>query len=154
MSFVEDKQVVEALCSHRLHPSLRNRVRPWCSERRSHLPNAETPQASIEGRPIASVPIVNQKLSWQSIPSAALHYLLGYPLCRRKWPLPRRAGFPGSRAGLQKRHRASETRLFGRRRNRTPICSIHGASKIFANPRTALDRVANSYILRQSSQKP
>ena len=84
MSLVEDKQVVEALSSHRLHPPLRNRVRPGRPERRSHLLNAETPQAAIESRAIATVTIVNQELWWQSIPSAALHYLLGYPLCCRK----------------------------------------------------------------------
>ena len=85
MSFVEDKQVVEALSSRLLHPPLRNRVRPGRPERRSHLLNAETPQAAIESRAKATVAIVNQKPRWQSIPSAALHYLLGYPLCRRKW---------------------------------------------------------------------
>src|ERR1700757_1528183 len=84
MSFVEDKQVIEAVSSHRLHPPLRNRVRPGRSERRSHLLSTETPQAAIESRDIATVTIVNQKPRWQSIPSAALHYLLGYPLCRRK----------------------------------------------------------------------
>jgi hypothetical protein len=84
MSFVEDKQVIEALSSHRLHPPLRNRVRPGRSERRSHLLSTETPQAAIESRDIATVTIVNQKPRWQSIPSAALRYLLGYPLCRRK----------------------------------------------------------------------
>jgi len=84
MSLVEDKQVVEALSSHRLHPPLRNRVRPGRPERRSHLLNAETLQAAIESRAIATVTIVNQELRWQSIPSAALHYLLGYPLCCRK----------------------------------------------------------------------
>ena len=84
MSFVGDKQVVEALSSHRLHPLLRNRVRPGRPERRSHLLDAEPPQAAIESRAIATVTIVDQKPQWQSIPSAALHYLLGYPLCRRK----------------------------------------------------------------------
>jgi hypothetical protein len=68
--------------------------------------------------------------------------------------LPQRAGFPGSRAGLQKRRRVSGTKFFGRRRNRTPMGSIHGAQRISANPRMALDCVANSYTLRQSSQKP
>jgi hypothetical protein len=85
MSFVKHKQAIEALGSHRLHPPLRNRVRPGRPERRSHLLNAETPQAAIESRAISTVTVVNQKPRWQSIPSAALHYLLGYPLCSRKW---------------------------------------------------------------------
>jgi len=38
--------------------------------------------------------IVNQKLRWQSIASAALHYLLGYPLCRRKWRYRNVQDFP------------------------------------------------------------
>jgi hypothetical protein len=84
MSLVEDKQVVEALSSHRLHPPLRNRVRPGRPERRSHLLYAETLQAAIESRGIATVTIVNRESRWQSIPSAALHYLLGRPLCCRK----------------------------------------------------------------------
>src|SRR5262252_608728 len=70
--------------SSQLHPLLRNRVRSGRPERRSHLLSAETPQAAIESRAIATVTIVNQELRWQSIPSAALHYLLGYPLCCRK----------------------------------------------------------------------
>src|SRR6516162_5245576 len=84
MSLVEDKQVVEALSSHRLHPPLRNRVRLGRPEWRSHLFNAQTPQSAIESRTVATVTIVNQEPRWQSIPSAALHYLLGYPLCCRK----------------------------------------------------------------------
>src|SRR5215470_1071632 len=94
MSFVEDKQVVEAFSSHRLYPSLRNRVRPGRPERRSHLLNAEPSQAAIESRAIATVTIVDQQPRWQSIPSAALHYLLGYPLCRRKWRYRNVQDFP------------------------------------------------------------
>ena len=94
MSFVEDKQVVEALSSRLLHPPLRNRVRPGRPERRSHLLNAETPQAAVESRAVATVTIVNQKLRWQSIPSAAFHYLLDYPLCRRKWRYRNVQDFP------------------------------------------------------------
>ena len=94
MSFVGDKQVVEALSSRRLHPSLRNRVCPGRPERRSHLLDAEPPQAAIESRAIATVTIVDQKPQWQSIPSAALHYLLGYPLCRRKWGYRNVQDFP------------------------------------------------------------
>ena len=94
MSLVEDKHVVEALSSHRLHLPLRNRVRPGRPERRSHLLNAETPQAAIESRAVATVTIVNQKLRWQSIPSAAFHYLLGYPLCCRKWRYRNVQDFP------------------------------------------------------------
>ena len=94
MSFVEDKQVVEALSSHRLHPPLRNRVRLGRPERRSHLFNAQTPQSAIESRTVATVTIVNQKLRWQSIPSAAFHYLLGDPLCRRKWRYRNVQDFP------------------------------------------------------------
>jgi hypothetical protein len=84
MSFVEDKQVVEALSSRLLHPPLRNRVRPGRPERRSHLLNAEALQTAIDSRGIATVTIVNQESRWQSIPSAALHYLLVHPLCCRK----------------------------------------------------------------------
>jgi hypothetical protein len=84
MSLVEDKQVVEAVSSRRLHPPLRNCVRPGRSERRSHLLDAETLQAAIESRAIATVTIANQEPRWQSTPSAALHQLLGYSLCRRK----------------------------------------------------------------------
>ena len=94
MSFVEDKQAVEALSSRQLHPSLRNRVCPGRPERRSHLLNAEPPQAAIESRAIATVTIVDQKPQWQSIPSAALHYLLGYPLCCRKWRYGNVQDFP------------------------------------------------------------
>src|SRR5262245_55537118 len=88
------------------NPLLRNRVRPGRPERRSHLLNAETLQAAIESRVIATVTIVNQELRWQSIPSAALHYLLGYPLCCRKRRYRNVQNFPGSSAGLQKRHGA------------------------------------------------
>jgi len=84
MSLVEDKQVVDALSSHRLHPPLRNCVRLGRPEGRSRLLNVETPQAAIESRAIATITIVNQEPWWQSIPSAALYYLLRYPLCCRK----------------------------------------------------------------------
>jgi len=94
MSFVGDKQVVEALSSRRLHPSLRNRVCPGRPERRSHLLDAEPPQAAIESRAIATVTIVDQKPRWLSIPSAALYYLLGYPFCRRKWRYRNVQDFP------------------------------------------------------------
>ena len=80
--------------SSQLHPLLRNRVRSGRPERRSHLLNAEAPQAAIEGRAKATVAIVNQKPRWQSIPRAALHYLLGYPLCRRKWGYRNVQDFP------------------------------------------------------------
>ena len=153
MSFVEDKQVVEGLSSRRLHPSLRNRVRPERPERRSHLLNAEPPQATIESRAVATVTIVDQKPRWKSIPSAALHYLLGNPFCRRKWRYRNVLDFL-VRVPDYKKDMESLKQKFGRRRNRTPICSIHGASRISANPRMALDCVANSYTLRQSSQKP
>jgi hypothetical protein len=83
MSLVEDEYMVETLSSHRLHPSLRNRVGPGRSERRSHLLNAQMPQAAVECGAIATVTIVNQEPWWESIPSAALHYLLGHPL--RRW---------------------------------------------------------------------
>ena len=43
---------------------------------------------------IATVTIVNQKLRWQSIASAALHYFLGYPLCCRKWRYRNVQDFP------------------------------------------------------------
>ena len=43
------------ISSHRLHPPLRNRVRPGRPERRSHLLNAEALQAAIESRGIATV---------------------------------------------------------------------------------------------------
>jgi hypothetical protein len=43
---------------------------------------------------VATVTIVNQKLRWQSIPSAAFHYLLDYPLCRRKWRYRNVQDFP------------------------------------------------------------
>jgi hypothetical protein len=75
--------MVETLSSHRLHPSLRDRVRPGCPEWRSHLLNAEMPQAAVECGAITIVTVVNQKPWWQSIPRAALHYLLGRP--RRCW---------------------------------------------------------------------
>ena len=54
MSLVEDKQVVEALSSHRLHPPLQNRVRPGALNR-SHLLNAETWQTAIESRVVATI---------------------------------------------------------------------------------------------------
>jgi len=54
MSLVEDKQVVEALSSHRLHPPLQNRVRPGALNR-SHLLNAETSQTAIESRVVATI---------------------------------------------------------------------------------------------------
>jgi hypothetical protein len=38
------------------------------------------PQAAVECGAIATVTVVNQKPWWQSIPRAALHYLLGHPL--------------------------------------------------------------------------
>ena len=85
MSLVEDQYMVETLGSHRLDPSLRDRVRPGRLEWRSHLLNAEMPQAALECGAIATATVVNQKPWWQSIPRAALHYLLGHPLRRWKW---------------------------------------------------------------------
>jgi len=149
MSLVEDKQVVEALSSHRLHPPLRNRVRLGRPERRSHLFNAQTPQSAIESRTVATVTI-ESGTAVAIDPKRSTPLFAGLPTLLSETALSQRAGFPGSRAGLQKRHGAFEIRLFGRRRNRTPICSIHGVSRIFANPRMTLDRVANSYILRPS----
>jgi hypothetical protein len=142
MSFVEEKQVVEALSVHRLHPSPRNRVRPGCPEWRSHLPNAETPQASIESRAIEIAVAIDPK---RSTPLFA-----GYPLCRRKWRNSNVQNFPLHLPDY-KRHRASETGLFGRRINRTPICSIHGASRIFANPWPST--VSRIHILRDSRRR-
>ena len=86
MSLIEDKQVVDALSSHRLlHPPLRNRVRSGRPERRSHLLNAETPQPAVESRAIATVTIVNQESRRPPIPGAAFHYLLGRPVrCRMR----------------------------------------------------------------------
>jgi hypothetical protein len=153
MSFVEDKQVIEALSSHRLHPPLRNRVRPGRSERRSHLLSTETPQAAIESRD-SDCHDRESETAVAIDPKRSTPLFAGLPTLPSERALSQRAGFPGSRAGLQKRHRASETGLFGRRRNRIPICLIHGVSRIFANARMALDCVANSYTLRQSSQNP
>jgi hypothetical protein len=85
MSLVEDQHMVETLGSHRLDPSFRDRVRSGRLEWRSHLLNAEMPQAAVECGAIATVTVVNQKPWWQSIPRAALHYLLGHPLHRWKW---------------------------------------------------------------------
>jgi hypothetical protein len=77
MNLVEDEQVVETPSSRRLYPPLRNRVRSGRSERRSDLLDAEMPQAAIECHAIPAITVVNQKPRWPSIPSAALHYLLG-----------------------------------------------------------------------------
>ena len=139
--------------ARRFHPSLHDRVRSGRPEWCSYLLDAEVPQSAIEHRTIARVAVVNQKSRRPPIPSAAFHYLLGRPLRRRMGGYRDVQDFPVHVADY-KRHRASETGLFGRRRNRTPICSIHGASRIFANPRMGLECVANSYTLRQSSQKP
>ena len=135
-------------------PTSPNRVPPGRPEWRSRLLNAETPQAAIESRAIATVTIVNQVTAVAIDPKRSTPLFAGLPTLLSKTALSQRARFSGSSAGLQRRHRASDTGLFGSRRNRTLICSIHGASRIFTNPKTAFDRVANSYILRQSSQKP
>src|SRR6516162_2097390 len=67
--------------AHRFHPALRNRVGSRRPEGRSHLLNAKVPQAALEYRAIATVPVVNQK-SWRpSIPRAAFDDLLRRPLC-------------------------------------------------------------------------
>ena len=58
---------------------------PGRLEWRAHLLNAEMPQAAVECGAIATVTVVNQKPWWQSIPRAALHYLLGHPLRGWKW---------------------------------------------------------------------
>ena len=123
-------------------------------ERRSHLLNAENPAGGDRKSRHSDCHDRGSETAVAIDPKRSTPLFAGLPTLPSETALPQRAGFPGSRAGLQKRHRESETKLFGRRRNRTPICSIHGASRISANPRMALDCVANSYTLRQSLQKP
>ena len=86
--------MVEILNSRRLRPPLRNRVRSEHPERRSHPLNAEMLQVAIECHAIAVVMVVNQKPWSPSIPSAALHYLLGRRLRRRKWRYRNMQDFP------------------------------------------------------------
>ena len=80
-SVVEDKQVVEALGTYRLDPTLRSR-RP---ERRPDLLNAKVSYAAVECRAITAVAVVNEKTWRPSIPSAAFDYLLSSPLRRPTW---------------------------------------------------------------------
>jgi hypothetical protein len=49
------------------------------------LLNAQVPQAAVEYRAIAAVPVMNQKSWWPSIPRAAFDDLLRRPLCGRTW---------------------------------------------------------------------
>jgi len=84
-SFVEDKQVVEALGTYRFDPTLRNRIRSRRPERRPDLLNAKVSHAAVECRAITAVAVVNEKTWRPSIPSAAFDYLLSSPLRRRTW---------------------------------------------------------------------
>ena len=83
MSFAEDNEMVQALRSHRSHPSLSDGIGSMQPERRATLPYPEAPQATIEACSIAAVAIMNQESWRRSIPGAAFHHLLCDPAsCR------------------------------------------------------------------------
>ena len=82
MSVVEDQHMVETLGSRRLDPSLRDLVRPRRLEWRSHLLNAEMPQAAVECGTIATVTVVKSETVVAIDPTRGTPLLAGHLLRR------------------------------------------------------------------------
>ena len=90
---------------------------PGRPERRSHLLNAETPASGDRKSRHSDCHDRESRAALAIDPKRGTPLFAELPTLLSETALSQRAGFPGSRAGLRKRHGAFEIRLFGRRRN-------------------------------------
>ena len=77
---VHDQHVIQTFGSDRSNPSLRDGVGLGRSERGADRCDAQVADSLIEGHPIPTVAVVDEKARWLTIPTASLHDLPPCPL--------------------------------------------------------------------------
>jgi hypothetical protein len=120
----------------------------------SYLLDAEVPQSAIEHRTIARVAVVNQKSRRPPIPSAEFHYLLGRPLRCRMDRYRDVQDCPVDVPDYKKDIELLKQDCLDAEEIARPYARFMALQEFSPTRGWPSDCVANSYTLRQSSQKP